>query len=106
MKIRLLFIAFLAICFSVASQAQTATPKVTHRQVKQQKRIQQGIASGELTRRETVKIQARQANIQKTKRAAKTDGVVTKKERAVIHAKQNAANRSIYRKKHNSRDRN
>lgn len=95
-----------AIAFSLNTQAQTATPKVSKRQVVQKKKIKQGVKSGELTRKETKQLHRQQVNIRKTKKAAKADGKVTKKERAVIHAKQNAANRNIKRKKHNARSRN
>ncbi len=82
------------------SYAQTATPKVTDRQVNQQKRIQQGIKSGELTKKEVAGLQAQQARIQGAKVAAKSDGVVTAKERAKINSMQNKASRNIYRQKH------
>lgn len=80
--------------------AQTATPKVTERQVNQQKRIQQGVKSGELTKKEAVRLQTQQARIQATKKNAKSDGVVTAKERAKLNAMQNKASRNIYRQKH------
>ena len=105
MKIRLLFIALFAIVFSFSTEAQTATPKVKDRQVRQQKRIKQGMKSGELTRKEVVRLERQQKNIQKTKKKAKADGTVTKKEKAIIHSKQNAASKNVYRKKHNQRSR-
>lgn len=85
--------------------AQTKTPRVTERQVNQQQRINQGIKSGELTRREAAKLEAQQAKIQQTKMKAKSDGVVSKAERAKIHQQQNAASRSIYRQKHDAQKR-
>ena len=106
MKIKLFFIALFAIAFSYSTEAQTRTPKVSKRQVNQQKRIKQGVRSGELTMREAASLQRQQVNIQKTKKRAKADGKVTRKERAVIHSKQHVASKKIYRKKHNNRSRN
>lgn len=106
MKIKV-FIAtvFLAI-FAFSAQAQsTATPQVTKRQVKQQKRINKGVKSGELTRRETVSLQRQQKRIRGNKISAKSDGKVTTLERSRIHAQQNRASRNVARKKHNNRSR-
>ncbi len=90
---------------SLSAEAQTRTPKVTERQVNQQRRINQGVKSGELTRREAGKLQAQQAKVQRTKTKAKADGVVTQGERAKIHHQQNAASRNIYRQKHDGQKR-
>lgn len=107
MKLRALIIALFLVGFAFSTQAQsTATPKVTKRQVKQQKRINQGVKSGELTKGETVVLQKQQKAIRKGKIHAKSDGKVTKTERARLHARQNKANRNIARKKNNNRSRN
>ncbi|MCH2046664.1 MAG: hypothetical protein MK212_21300 [Saprospiraceae bacterium] len=87
------------------ADAQTRTPKVSKRQVNQQKRIGHGIKSGELTRGEVYRLERQQRDVHRTKRAAKADGVVTGRERAVIHHKQNRASANIYHKKHNSTSR-
>lgn len=90
---------------SLPAEAQTRTPKVTERQVNQQQRINQGVESGELTRREAGKLQTQQAKVQRTKTKAKADGVVTQGERAKIHRQQNVASRNIYRQKHDGQKR-
>ncbi len=97
-------LAFLSVGTAYA-QAQ-ATPKVTERQINQQKRIKEGVVSGELTKGETVQLQKQQASVQRTKKRAKADGKVTKRERARIHKKQNLASKNVARKKHNNIDRN
>ncbi|MEL6865899.1 MAG: hypothetical protein AAFP19_15850 [Bacteroidota bacterium] len=99
MKFRIGIISFFLLTFIFSTQAQTVTPKVAQRQVSQQKRIKQGVAQGDLTKREATKLQAQQAHIHRTKKRAKADGVVTKKERARIHKKQNRASKQIYRQK-------
>ncbi|PWJ44563.1 hypothetical protein [Sediminitomix flava] len=76
------------------------------RQANQTARIAEGVASGELTKKETRQLKKQQRNIQRTKKAAKADGVVTAREKAVIQRKQNAASKNINRKKTNAADRN
>lgn len=98
-------LAFLSVGFTYSAHAQ-ATPKVKKRQVNQQKRIKRGVASGELTKRETVQLQKQQVHINRSKNRAKADGVVTGAERAKIHRKQNRASKNVARKKNNKRDRN
>ena len=81
-------------------------PVARKRQAEQQKRISQGVRSGELTAGETVKLEKQQREINQDIHQAKADGVVTAAERKDIHQDQNQANRSIIRAKHNRRDRN
>lgn len=90
--------------FAMPASAQTtATPNVSKRQALQQKRIAEGVRSGELTAKETANLEAREAKIQADKHAAKSDGVVTTAERAKLQAEENRASRKIYQKKHNDR---
>ncbi|MEL6673438.1 MAG: hypothetical protein AAFR61_14635 [Bacteroidota bacterium] len=96
--------AALSFLFSFSAMAQS-TPVVKRSQIKQQKRIYQGVAQGELTKKETIRLQKQQRNIQRTKRVAKRDGVVTPKEKAVIRHKQARASRNIYRQKHDGQKR-
>ena len=55
----------------------TATPRIDQRQVNQQKRIAQGVASGQLTPQETANLQKRESKIAADEAAAKADGKVT-----------------------------
>ena len=87
---------------SVFASAQTTTPRVAKRQLKQQARIEQGVKSGELTAGETKRLELQQAKIQADKRKAKANGVVTPAERAKLAREQNRASRKIYRLKHNN----
>jgi hypothetical protein len=84
-------------------KSSTATPVVRERQKNQQRRIRQGVKSGELTKGETRRLEAEQGKIQADKLAAKSDGTVTPAERKQLHREQNKASRDIYRKKHNNR---
>lgn len=97
-----IFLAAILLAATSNTFAQTATPGVRHRQVRQQQRIGQGVNSGSLTPRETGHLEAREAKIQQDKQAAKSDGVVTGRERAKLHREENRASRAIYRQKHDA----
>jgi uncharacterized protein HemX len=99
MSIKLLMGA-LAIAVSGVTLAQTATPGVDQRQANQAQRIQQGVASGQLTPRETERLQNQQARINNAEAKAKADGTVTPKERERLARMQNKASRDIAREKH------
>lgn len=74
---------------------------IKERQIKQQKRIEQGIQSGQLTHREVRKLEKQQWKIQKAKRRALRDGFISKHEfRKLTHLQDRASN-TIYAKKHN-----
>ena len=79
---------------------QAETPGIDQRQANQEQRIDQGIASGQLTQRETDTLEKQQHHIDTMENKAKSDGAVTKKERARIHAAQDKASRNIHRQKH------
>jgi len=102
---KLLILGMFVFGFAISVDAQTTTPKVRKEQIKQQKRIAQGVETGQLTRKETAKLSKEQASVNFTKRAAKADGVVTKKERATIHAKQAHLSKNICVKKNNKKTR-
>jgi hypothetical protein len=86
--------------YAQAASAPAATPRVDQRQANQEKRIDQGIASGELTKRETRRLEREQIAINKAEDKAKADGTVTKRERVRLHRAQNQASKDIARQKH------
>jgi hypothetical protein len=88
---------------SVASE--TKTPLVRKRQVRQQRRINQGVESGELMKRETLRLEKEAYEIQQAKKQAKSDGDVTRRERVGLRRELNQSSRHIYRAKHNNRRR-
>ena len=75
--------------------------RAKNRQINQQKRTHQGIATGELTVWETMRLENEQWQIQQSKRRALADGVVTPRERARLEIQQDKASGHIYRLKHN-----
>ena len=102
MKLKILIIAIAALGFTFSVEAQTATPKVSKRQIQQNKRIHKGVKDGSITRRERAELKAQQRHIQRSKRRFKQDGKVTRKERARLHKKQRRAHRNIVRQKHDA----
>jgi opacity protein-like surface antigen len=90
---------------TVASAQTSTTPRIDARQSAQQARINQGVASGQLTNREAANLQRGQARVQRMENRAAADGVVTRGEQARINRAQNVESRKIYNKKHNLRTR-
>lgn len=78
---------------------------IENRGDRQQKRIGQGVASGQLTPKETLRLERRQARIDRHINKAEADGKVTKKEAAVINREQNRESRRIHRQKHDGQKR-
>jgi hypothetical protein len=97
---RALLVSLIAAAAAAPVFAQTATPGVDARQERQQQRIDQGIASGELNKREAARLEREQGRIEADKERAKADGVVTKEERRQLQREQNRASRHIAREKH------
>ncbi|UXI70581.1 hypothetical protein [Tahibacter amnicola] len=92
-----------ALVTSSASYADT--PVIDQRQENQEARIEQGVASGELTRREAARLEARQEHIENVEERAKADGVVTRRERARLERKQDRNSAAIGHQKHDRQDR-
>lgn len=78
-------------------------PVRRERQERQQKRIQQGVEEGSLTKKEAVKLEAKQAKLAKDIREEKRDGgKLTAKEKYRINEKQDKLSKEIYREKHDA----
>jgi hypothetical protein len=92
--------AFLSVWAMSLVFAQAETPKIDQRQSNQEKRIDQGIASGQLNQHEAERLNKQQDQINKMEDKAKSDGVVTKRERARISHAQDRTSRHIARQKH------
>ena len=84
----------------------SASAQIRKREKNQHARIAQGVRSGELTKAETKNVVSKEKDVRQDVKAAKSDGVVTNAERKEIRRDQNKASRTIYRKKHNNRERN
>jgi len=98
-----LALATLLITTGGLASANTATPRVDRREVRQHARIQQGVGSGQLTPGEAARLRMGQHHVHAMEHRAKADGVVTPRERARLTHAQNRQSRHIYRLKHNAR---
>lgn len=99
MKIQLIAAA-IATVIAIPAFAQANTPGIDQRQANQERRIDQGVASGELNARETARLERGQQRVDNMENRAKSDGVVTARERAKIQHSQNVQSKRIYRQKH------
>jgi hypothetical protein len=80
---------------------------INHREYREQQRINQGIRSGELTRREATRLEAGLARIRTNERFARmSGGGISPRERARLDRELNRESRGIYRQKHDAQDRN
>jgi hypothetical protein len=104
MKIKILGGLLIAV-FAITSmaQAQTHTPVITHREHRQERRINQGVRSGELTRNETRHLRGDERRIGREKRMAMAEGRMNRGERRHLRREENRTSRAIYRDKHNDR---
>ncbi len=77
---------------------------IQQRKENQQKRIAQGVASGQLTPKETAKLENKEAKINqeiRTDRKA-NGGTLTQKEKAKVTHQQNQVSKQIYKEKHDA----
>ncbi len=75
------------------------------RQERQQDRIEQGIKSGELTKREAARLERQEAKIAAEEKAFRSDGKLSVRERAKLQRDLNKTSRHIYRQKHDAQTR-
>ncbi|CDM66861.1 hypothetical protein [Pyrinomonas methylaliphatogenes] len=99
----------LCAAFGSTSLAQSRSNRhigINAREQRQKERIEQGIRSGELTRRETARLFAEQAAIRADEaRARRSGGELTWRERLRLERELDRASRDIYRQKHDDQDR-
>ena len=85
---------------SASSQRMQAD---VQRNINQQGRIEQGVRSGALTKRETSQLERGQARVNRAEARAGADGHVGAREQARIQNRENNQSRKIFREKHNNR---
>ncbi len=81
--------------------AQNTATEV-QRDVNQQKRIEQGLKSGELNTKEAARLEAGEAKINRMEKNALKDGKLGAGEKARIEKAQNAESAAIYKEKHDT----
>lgn len=77
-----------------------STPRIDKRQERQERRIEEGVKSGQLTEKEAARLRKGQARIQKMEDKAMADGKMTRRERARIERAQDRQSKKIFREKH------
>jgi hypothetical protein len=77
-----------------------STPRIDNRQEKQDRRIEKGVASGQLNQKEAARLEKGQIHVQKMEEKAVSDGKVTKREKRRIEHAQDQQNKSIRRERH------
>jgi hypothetical protein len=101
MKFVKLLTALAVVALAAPALAQTeSTKRIDKRQENQERRIEQGQKSGQLTKKEAARLEKGQARVQKMEDKALADGSVTKKERARIEKAQNRQSKKVYRQRH------
>ena len=79
----------------------TFADQVKKREKRQQQRINQGVKSGELTKKETLKLEKKEAKLHREiKKDRKDGGGLTAKERVKIDKKQDKLSKQISKQKH------
>jgi hypothetical protein len=94
------------LCAGLVPMPSMAAPRqVNQRLENQQDRINQGIKSGELTRKEAGNLEAKEAKIKNNERFDKKEdnGKLTPAQRASLNKQLNNASRDIYKDKHNNK---
>ena len=94
-----------AVLAQAAAPAAPATPRVDQRQENQAQRIEEGKASGELTRREAHRLNHQQKAVAAAETQAKADGTVTAQERKRLHKMQDHTSQNIHQQKHDRQHR-
>jgi hypothetical protein len=101
-------IASLLFALPFAAGAQTTPTKpqtIAQRKADQQRRIAQGVGSGQLTPGETSHLERQERGINREERGMREqdNGHLTRQDRQTLDRQQNQESRRIYRDKHNNR---
>lgn len=99
-------IAGLGLTMTLALTGMSQAAGINQRERHQQRRIVQGLRSGELTGREFVRLERQQARLRREEfRYRHNDGRLGPRERADLQRDLNRTSRRIYRQKHDGQSR-
>jgi len=84
-----------------ASKSSQRMQADVQRNANQQARIEQGVKSGQLTKKETASLERGQAHVNRAEAHAAANGHVGATEQARVQGKENAQSARVYDKKHN-----
>jgi hypothetical protein len=90
---------------ATTDSAELQAQRLDQRQERQDSRIDQGVASGELTRREAHRLNLEQRHINRMERRAEADGDVTRREALRLEKAQDHASRHIGHAAHDRQSR-
>ncbi len=96
----LTFLLAAEVAYGQTQNYSTNDPGIQQRMQNQERRIQQGVNSGELTPKEAGKLEAREAKIRQDEERMKSDGNLTPKERQKLSKELDKASNRIYNQKH------
>jgi hypothetical protein len=96
-------VTLMVIVFLAAVESQAGV--IEKRYSRQQDRIEDGIAKGEITHREARILRNGQDNIDEQRERALRDGRLSNRERMMLERRQDLASRHIYRYKHDRMER-
>ena len=96
------FAGLMTFWLSSSAHAYPNDPGVNARQHEQQRRIAEGVRSGQLSPAEARRLQREQRMIRAEERRYKADGVLTRAERADLQRDLNRSSRHIYHEKHDA----
>ncbi len=106
-RVSLVLVIVLSSFLSVrcATADDLRAPTIQARINELQRRIDQGVHSGELTRREAVRVQTELDRIRAKRARFRADGYLGPRERQILHHELDVLEGLIYRLKHNERRR-
>jgi hypothetical protein len=90
----------LSLSACAAGQARAHGPSINERQYEQERRIAEGVRSGELTREEAETLRLEQRRIRAEERAYRADGVLSAAEWRELQRELNEADQNIHEEKH------
>ena len=102
-KVYVMLVGALAVI--LASAALAEENRVDERQENQEKRIEQGIESGELNKKEARRLGRQQRRIEKKEEKAMADGELSHKEARKLERAQDRASHQIHRQKNDRQER-
>ena len=109
---RTIFSVMLAAVFALVGLAMTSNAQtrhrwsINHREARQERRIGQGVKSGELTARETYRLEREQVRLRNLESRYRESGDrLSWRERYKLERDLNRTSRDIYRQKHDNQDR-
>jgi len=105
MKITICILALSFIVPSISFSQGGGRKVIRKRQHREERRIRQGVKSGELTKEEAIELQKQQHKIRKARKEALKDGTMTPEERKKITEMENQASQQIYEEKHDEEKR-